>query len=309
MNRIVFHTTTILSLCLLLTACIGTDFIDELIGTDLSSVTIEPRVFSVEVGKTYSLSAQYFNFSGDPASATLQWASRQPGIASVDQNGLVRGLTTGQTHIVVTANSLLRDSVLVTVVADPNAVATIEVTGSASSLKVGETLQLQAKIRNSNGAEISGKTVQWSSDAPAVASIDALGLVKALTVGRAAFTARVDGINSLPFTVDVAGSDRSGTFVGNGGYNAGGRVTVLKEGDKNIVRLESDFRTSTGPGLHVYLSRSGAASVDGVDLGSLKAVAGEQRYPIPDNIDPATYSHVLIYCQPFRVVFAYAELK
>jgi hypothetical protein len=294
---------------LLLGGCIGTDFVDELIGPDLSRVEIDQRAISVLVNETSRLSALYYGITGEATMAEIRWSSKNESIARVNSEGLVTGVAPGQTEIVAEVKGMWRDSALVTVAADPNAVALVSLSAASTRIGVGETLPIDVEVRNAEGGILQGYSVQWRSSAPQVATIDERGLVRGVAPGSTAITAIVDGISSPALTIQVAGAGRSGSFVGRGGYSASGAVTVLREGDGFVVRLEENFRTQTGPGLHVYLGKSASSAGGAVDLGRLKATSGLQTYAVPANINPDDFSHVLIYCQPFSVVFASAELK
>jgi hypothetical protein len=86
------------------------------------------------------------------------------------------------------------------------------------------------------------------------------------------------------------------------------KVFVL-ENRHALLRLE-DFSVTNGPNLHVYLVKGKAGNVENgfLDLGTLKGNKGNQNYEIPDGIDLKPYKSVVIYCVPFRVVFAVASL-
>ena len=45
-----------------------------------------------------------------------------------------------------------------------------------------------------------------------------------------------------------------------------------------------------------------------VELGKLKGNIGNQNYPIDAGVDVSAMSSVVIYCKPFRVIFAVAGL-
>jgi hypothetical protein len=101
-----------------------------------------------------------------------------------------------------------------------------------------------------------------------------------------------------------------GDFVGvnDGIHNAEGKATILILSDgSQILRLE-DFRSTNGPDVHLYLSIDKQAS-DFIDLGRLKANNGNQNYQIPINADFNKYKYVLIWCQPFSVLFGSAQLS
>jgi hypothetical protein len=97
-------------------------------------------------------------------------------------------------------------------------------------------------------------------------------------------------------------------------HRGSGTATIyqLPEGT-HVVRFE-DFSVTNGPDLHVLLATSpsptGRADLgEYVDLGSLKGNAGNQNYEIPEGIDLAQFQSIVIYCQPFHVVFSVAALR
>ena len=101
-----------------------------------------------------------------------------------------------------------------------------------------------------------------------------------------------------------------GDFVGvnDGIHNAEGKAKILALSDgSQILRLE-DFKSTNGPDVHLYLSTDKQAS-DFIDLGRLKANNGNQNYQIPINADFNKYKYVLIWCQPFSVLFGSAQLS
>ena len=107
----------------------------------------------------------------------------------------------------------------------------------------------------------------------------------------------------------------SGTFVGADNFHQGeGTAVILQQGDQRVLRFE-DFSVTNGPDLHVVLSKnpnptsSSDLGDDHLDLGSLKGNVGNQNYELPADLDLSEYQSVVIYCQPFHVVFASATLS
>ncbi|MGD1837649.1 MAG: DM13 domain-containing protein [Nitrososphaeraceae archaeon] len=96
--------------------------------------------------------------------------------------------------------------------------------------------------------------------------------------------------------------------VGDGIHHAEGQAKILKLSDNsNILRLEN-FKSTNGPDVHLYLSTDKQAS-DFIDLGSLKANIGNQNYELENDINFTKYNNVLIWCQPFSVLFGSADLQ
>lgn len=63
------------------------------------SVVVAPATVGVTVGTTAQLTATILDADGNPVSGTVEWASGNPALASVNSTGLVTGLVEGQTQI------------------------------------------------------------------------------------------------------------------------------------------------------------------------------------------------------------------
>jgi hypothetical protein len=82
----------------------------------------------------------------------------------------------------------------------------VEVSPPTAAPLVGETVQLTATPKTAGGSEVSGKTVQWTSSAPAVVTVSSAGLVSAVAAGAGTVTATVDGKTGSA-TISVRASD------------------------------------------------------------------------------------------------------
>lgn len=93
-------------------------------------------------------------------------------------------------------------------------VTSINISAPSSHLLVGTTMQLSAEV---SPKDATNKTISWTSEQPAVASVNASGLVTALTVGTATLTARsTDGSNvtsSYTITVEAKGAPSTHEYV------------------------------------------------------------------------------------------------
>lgn len=90
-------------------------------------------------------------------------------------------------------------------------------------------------------------------------------------------------------------------------HNVEGTAALVKVGEKKILRFEN-FSTINGPDLHIYLA-SDLSVKDYVDLGPIRATKGNVNYNVNDTVDTAKYRYVLVWCEPFKILFSYAELK
>lgn len=74
-------------------------------------------------------------------------------------------------------------------------VSEVEVSPSAVSAVVGESVRLSAVVRDELGEELSSVSLLWSSDDPSVAEVDASGLVHARSSGRVLVRATYEGVS------------------------------------------------------------------------------------------------------------------
>ncbi|MGB7728141.1 MAG: DM13 domain-containing protein [Candidatus Acidiferrum sp.] len=95
-----------------------------------------------------------------------------------------------------------------------------------------------------------------------------------------------------------------------------GTATIYQMGDGNRVLRLTNFSTSNGPDVHVYMVAADDAKdaatvqkVGFVDLGVIKGNIGDQNYTLAGNLDLAKYRAVSIWCKRFSVNFGVAALR
>ena len=123
---------------------------------------------------------------------------------------------------------------------------------------------------------------------------------------------------SLPTAASAAAPQPISLESGNfheGAHKTSGVATILQLPDgKRALRL-TNFATSNGPDVHVYLVAASDATdsdtvkkVGFVDLGSIKGNIGDQNYDVPSDVDLNKYRAVTIWCARFNVNFGTAPL-
>lgn len=118
----------------------------------------------------------------------------------------------------------------------------------------------------------------------------------------------------MPAAASQAAVLHTGQFVGADEFHQGsGRTTIYQAADGSLLLRLEDFRVTNGPDLHVLLANGEKPTGEEnmgqfLDLGELKGNVGSQNYEIPAGTDLSIYNSVVIYCQPFHVVFATATL-
>jgi uncharacterized protein YjdB len=146
-----------------------------------------PTSGCVIVGQTVTLVV-------DTPPGPITWSMSNPAIATIGaSNGLVTGVAQGQAT--VTALSGLRVGTATVCVVGP-----LVVTPSSVAITAGRTAQLTA-------TNVSGGAVSYASSAPAIATVDAAGLVRGVGVGQATITTTLtaaSGTQTVTTPVSVA---------------------------------------------------------------------------------------------------------
>lgn len=195
----------------------------EVLPVDVEKIIVDPKEVSVQEGETVQLSAVV-----QPEDADYEeiiWSSADPDIASVDKDGLVTGVSAGNTEIVVSAGSMTGNCT-VTVTGIP--VSSIELNETEIALNAGETCQLTAEVMPEDAYD---KTVTWTSSDAAVASVSADGLVTAVSAGNAVITAS-SGDVSAECSVTVIGEINVGDW-----YYSDGTVSTELDPARTVIGI------------------------------------------------------------------------
>jgi Electron transfer DM13 len=127
---------------------------------------------------------------------------------------------------------------------------------------------------------------------------------------------RVD--EALPPTQTAAPSPaqalESGTFYGVL-HPTEGTATIYRMGDGTRVLRFTNFKTSNGPDVHVYMVAADDAKDSAsvlragfIDLGTIKGNIGDQNYALGADVDLSKYRAVSVWCKRFSVNFGAAPL-
>ena len=165
----------------------------------VAEVILTPNTLEMTVGTEEALTATVY-----PTNATNQnvtWTSSNAQIASVN-NGVVTALAPGTATITVTTQDGNRTSTCaITVI--PNTVRVTNVTLNTQNIVMiaGDETQLTATVSPANATN---QNVTWSSSNTNVASINASGIINALSAGEAVMTVTtVDGMITATCNVRV----------------------------------------------------------------------------------------------------------
>ncbi|HEX7286134.1 MAG TPA: DM13 domain-containing protein [Candidatus Angelobacter sp.] len=95
-----------------------------------------------------------------------------------------------------------------------------------------------------------------------------------------------------------------------------GTATVYRMADGSHVLRLTNFKTTNGPDVHVYMVAADDAPdsktvrhANFIDLGTIKGNIGDQNYRLGPEVDLARYRTVSIWCKRFSVNFGAAALR
>ena len=101
----------------------------------------------------------------------------------------------------------------------------------------------------------------------------------------------------------------------SGAHETKGKATIYRLADGKRVLRFTEFETSNGPDVNIYLVASTDAKDDAtvknagfVTLGPIKGNKGDQNYELPSDVDLGKYQAVTVWCKRFSVNFGTAPL-
>lgn len=99
-------------------------------------------------------------------------------------------------------------------------------------------------------------------------------------------------------------------------HRGSGEVTAYRLEDGSLVLRLEDIEVTNGPDLRVLVapghgidSREALQAAGYIELAPLKGNIGSQNYDFPADYQVPGQMTVIIYCKPFQVIFATAELS
>ena len=193
----------------------------------LTSITVSPSAASLQTGSVQQFTAVgYDQYDNVMTGIAFVWTSSNTDVASVSgvnsegkTEGVVTALAAGSSLITVSASGE-NATVSVTVTAPPPpppppVVTTINLLPGDSSIIPGGTQQLSALAIDQNGLAMSGVGFTWTSTDSSVATIDANGLARGMSVGTTEISASAQGVNSNAVSLIVTSA-------------AGGPLTITR---------------------------------------------------------------------------------
>jgi Electron transfer DM13/Bacterial Ig-like domain (group 2) len=266
---------------------------------------ISPVSSSILTGATTQFTLKFYNATGQLATlpAGIIWSTSNAAIATVSQQGLVTGVSNGQTEVRAAYNSIIVNALL-TVAANNSQLATITLNpATIQEVKLNESATIMAEGKTNTGSVISGLSFTWQSSSNTLVEVTNAGLVTGKAYGTADITAAAMSIQSAPVMVQVI---RKGTFTGLGSTGMG-KLKI----ENGVLKLQTtpDFSVSTGaPDLRIYLGNNNNNITGAVEVASLNQRSGAQSWNVPAPTTITQFRYVIVWCKQFGGTYGVADL-
>ena len=166
------------------------------------SLRVRPASVEITVGESIRMEMTLTDAAGRPAAAAgsshrIQIYRSGHGVG-IDPSGRVTGLVEGEYTLVFRAVTEPNEggvptvTVPVTVTLPP--VVFVEVTSDEGVLLQGHSVHHRALALHENGSVREASRAEWSSSAPEIATVDAVGTVRAVGLGEVTISAAVGGV-------------------------------------------------------------------------------------------------------------------
>lgn len=163
----------------------------------IENVTLDQENIEIVEGSNAILNAT-INPENTTQDKTLTWSSENPEIATVNNKGVVTGISSGTTTITVETSNGKTDSCTVTVERKPNPIVSVSLDKTEITLKKGKQDTLKATINPDDTTD--SKELTWTSSNLEVATVEN-GVVTAVGDGNATIT--VQTVNGKTATCEV----------------------------------------------------------------------------------------------------------
>lgn len=234
-------------------------------------IEVRPASVTLDVNGTATVTATAHDAAGRRLDVPITFFSSNRRAVRVDSTGAVTALQPGTYQIfagVVGQERQIRATVEVTVNWPAIQSVAIEAPGR---LYTGTTVRHRARVTDATGAVRTNVTVQWRSDNPAIASVDAFGDVLAHQTGRVTLFASAGG---------VTGSHQV-TVVANPARRI--EITASAEGGRtgDVIRFTSSARDAAGavvPDMPVVFALKAAVEDTVIAPGGAASIDAEGRF-------------------------------
>ena len=216
-----------------------------------NTITITPNPVSLNVGDTQTLTAD---------DSDITWSSSDDSVATVDQNGVVTGVSEG-TAIITATNDNGSGTVTVIVTDDTIYPTSIIVTPHTSTGNTGDTVSLTAVVTPSDA----DTTVTWTTSDSTIATVDQNGNVTLISGGTATITATTSNGLSDSATITITDSNDNANS-NDDDNNSDNSDNNDNDNDDDSNNNSTDSVTSVTPSASVIYVGSSVALTANADV-------------------------------------------
>jgi hypothetical protein len=165
----------------------------RVVRTRIASLVMNvPAQFALSAGANFQIGATARDSSGNPLDdRALMWSSSDTSVVKVTQSGHLVALGAGKAEIAVFSEGQTAST---TVWVRAESVAHVVIALSAAAIKAGGWTQANAVATDAQGTVLTGRSVMWSSQNTAVATVSGLGIVQGIRPGSTNVIASVGGV-------------------------------------------------------------------------------------------------------------------
>lgn len=230
--------------------------------TAVKIAEVTPATTDISVGQKVKFVATVKDAAGNKTSApATAWFAAPFDLAGVDESGTVSFFNPGEVMVGAIVGG---KTVLTRVMVKAGPVTRIEIEPVKTALVVGATTKLSAVARSSEGNPRSDVSLNWNSNKPDVATVDAAGVVTAVSPGQAVIGA-TSGSGASSVNVTVVKSSLTGLSIEP-------RSTNARTGD--VLRFNVRAKSGQADNYAVRWTVSGPAATIDADGGFVAELPG-----------------------------------
>lgn len=245
----------------------------------VANVIVSPTNITIEIGGTSELKATLKDASGNILTGRLiNWSSSDKSVATVSSSGMITGISTGGPITIKAASEGKSSTAQVIVI--PVHIASMTVSPITITLEIGEVRQLFSILKDSLDNILTGRSINWSSSDPALATVSSSGVVTGVSIGGPVIiTATSEGKNNTAQVIVISASvasvlinpssadifiwknlQFSATVLDARGVNLADRQIIWSSSNTNIATISSS-------GLVTGLKPGGPATITATSEG------------------------------------------
>jgi uncharacterized protein (TIGR03437 family) len=151
----------------------------------IARIDVAPPTATIDVGAHQQFTARAFAANGQEVSGVIfAWQSSNMSVATIDQNGLAMGASSGPSEIRASGRGVQSAAATLTVRDVVRVLTRIDVSPSLATIPVGGAQQFTAHGFDQFGNEMTGLTFTWESTNTDAATIDQTGLATGANQGQ-----------------------------------------------------------------------------------------------------------------------------